>query len=55
MKTVVKLLHALLAQASAFGSALTCLELGVALADDVEGALTLDDLAVFVALLHGHE
>jgi|TARA_B110000305_G_C18800441_1_gene342401 hypothetical protein len=34
---------------------LTGLELRVALADDVESALTLDDFAVFVAALHGEE
>jgi hypothetical protein len=31
------------------------LELWVALADDVESAFAFDDLAVFVAALHGEE
>ena len=51
----MKLLHTFFAQASAFGSTLACLELRVALADDIECALALDDLTVFVTLLHGHE
>ena len=49
------LLNAFFAEASALGRSLTGLELRVALADDVEGAFTFNDLAVFVALLHGEE
>lgn len=49
------LLNALLAQAGSGSRALTSLELGIALADDVEGALALHDLAVSVAALHGCE
>ena len=51
----VKLLHALLAEASAGRRALTSLELGVALADHVERALALHDLAISVTALHGGE
>lgn len=49
------LLNALLAEARAGGGTLTSLELGVALADDIERALALHDLAVSVAALHGCE
>ena len=49
------LLHALLAEASAGCSPLTGLELGVALADDVERTLALHDLAICVTALHGSE
>ena len=49
------LLNTLLAQARAGSRALTSLELGVALADDVERTLTLHDLAISVAALHGGE
>ena len=49
------LLHAFFTEASSFGRALACLELRVALTDDVEGAFALYDLAVFVALLHGQK
>lgn len=48
-----ELLHTLFTEARSFGGTLAGLELGVALTDDVEGALALDDLAVFVAALHG--
>ena len=51
----VKLLHALLAEARAGRRALTSLELGVALADHVERALALHDLAISVTALHGCE
>ena len=51
----IKLLHALLAEASAGRRALTSLELGVALADHVERALALHDLAISVTALHGCE
>ena len=54
-KTSKVLLHAFFAEASSFGRALACLELRVALTDDVEGAFALYDLAVFVALLHGQK
>lgn len=54
-KTLVVLLHAFFTEASSFGCALACLELRVALTDDVEGAFALYDLAVFVALLHGQK
>ena len=50
-----RLLHALFAEAGAFGGSLAGLELRVALADDIERAFTLHDLAVFVALFHGEE
>jgi len=50
-----ELLHTFFAQASAFGGTLARFELRVTLTDDVEGALTLDDLAVFVALFHGEK
>jgi len=49
------LLNTLLAQASAGGRALASLELRVALADDVEGTLTLHDLTISVTALHGGE
>ena len=49
------LFNALLAQASAGGRALASLELGVALADDVQRTLALHDLAISVAALHGGE
>ncbi len=49
------LLNALLAEASSRCCALTSLELGVALADDVECAFALHDLAVCVTALHGGE
>jgi len=52
-KTLVVLLYAFFTEASSFGCALACLELRVALTDNVEGAFALYDLAVFVALLHG--
>ena len=51
----VKLLHALLAEARTGRRALTSLELGVALADHVERALALHDLAISVTALHGCE
>ena len=50
-----ELLHAFFAEASSFGGTLAGFELRVALADDVEGAFAFDDLAVFVAALHGEE
>ena len=49
------LLNTLLAQASAGGRALASLELGVALADNIERTLALHDLAISVATLHGGE
>ena len=49
------LLNALLAQAGAGGRALASLELGVALADNIERTLALHDLAISVATLHGGE
>ena len=49
------LLNALLAEAGAGCRALTSLELGIALADDVERTLALHDLAISVAALHGGE
>ena len=49
------LFNALLAQASAGGRALASLELGVALADNIERTLALHDLAISVATLHGGE
>ena len=49
------LLDAFFAQACSFGGTLAGLELGVAFTDDVQCALALDDLAVFVTLFHGHE
>ena len=49
------LLNTLLAQASAGSRALTSLELGVALADDVERPLALHNLAISVAALHRGE
>ena len=51
----MRLLNALLAQASAGGRALASLELGIALANDVERTLALHDLAISVATLHGGE
>ena len=51
----VCLLDAFFAETCSLGSSLAGLELGVALANDIEGALALDDLAVFMALLHGQE
>ena len=55
MQSATGLFNALLAQASAGSGALASLELGVALADDVERTLTLHDLAISVAALHGGE
>ena len=55
MQSAMGLFNALLAQASAGGRALASLELGVALADDVQRTLTLHDLAISVAALHGGE
>ena len=49
------LLNTLLAQARAGSRALTSLELGVALADDVERTLALHNLAISVAALHRGE
>ena len=46
------LLNALFAELSSASCALTCLELRVSLADNVECAVTLNNLAVFVAALH---
>ena len=51
----VKLLHALLAEARTGCRTLTSLELGVALADHVERAFALHDLAISVTALHGCE
>ena len=50
-----KLLHALFAEARAGSGTLASLELRIALADDIERALALHDLAVSVAALHGCE
>ena len=47
--------HALLAQTRALGAALTDFELRVGLADDVDRALALDDLAIGVAILGGSQ
>lgn len=55
MQSATGLFNALLAQASAGSGALASLELGVALADDVQRTLTLHDLAISVAALHGGE
>lgn len=55
LETSFTLLHTFFAEAGAFGGSLAGLELRVALADDIERALTLHDLAVFVALFHGEE
>lgn len=49
------LFDALLAEASALGGSLAGLEFRIALTDDVKSSVALDDLAVFVALLHGHK
>ena len=49
------LLDALFAQASSFGGTLTSFKLRVAFANDIERALALHDLAVFVTAFHGHE
>ena len=54
-KPQCSLFHTFFTETRALGRTLASLELGVALTDDVEGALALDDLAVFVALLHGQE
>ena len=54
-KSATGLLNALLAQAGAGGRALASLELGIALADDVQRTLALHDLAISVAALHGGE
>jgi len=51
----VCLLDAFFAETCSLGRSLAGLELGVALANDIQGALALDDLAVFMALLHGQE
>ena len=49
------LLDTFFAEAGTLGGTLTCLELGVALANNIECALALHDLAVFVTAFHGHE
>lgn len=49
------LLDAFFAETCSLGSPLACLEPGVALANDIKGALALDDLTVFMTPLHGHE
>jgi len=49
------LLNSFFAEACSLSGSLTGLKLRVAFADDVERALTLDHLTVFVAALHGEE
>jgi hypothetical protein len=54
-ETTEKLIDSLFGHFGALGCPLACLKSGIGLIDDVEGPLTLDDLAISVTTFGGSE